>query len=496
MIANNTNADALLAQASRVVATRLGLEFPPERWLELERAMHAAARALGHPDAFSCMSWLCSSAPSQQEIEQLAAHLTVAETYFFRDPATLAALEAYVLPELLYARRQERRLRLWSAGCATGEEPYTLAILLHRLLHGQEGWNITILGSDIHAAALEKARAGIYGEWSFRGTPPWLKPLYFEPRPGRRFALRQHVQRMVSFACLNLADDAYPSLTTNTNAMDLVVCRNVLMYFSPGRARQVVQRLYRSLVDGGWLIVSPCEASPTVLEGFACLHWNGALLYRKVAQAATSPMAVPWAPTPQEPLPADVPLEILAVTPPADEPGADVLPPPAPSAAPTAYDHALRLCDAGDYAAARAELESLLQANGRDARAAALLARVCANQGRLTEALARCDHALACDKLQPAFHYLRAIILEESGEAFEALAALQRALYLDQDFVMAHFTLGVVADRLGRERLARRHRRAALFLLRGYEEAAIVPASEGISAGRLAQIIRRQEGTA
>lgn len=492
-MSTTTIPDALLDEASKVVASRLGLEFPPARWPDLERGLAAAARALGHADAASCMAWLCSCAPSQPQIETLAAHLTVAETYFFRDATTIAALEAYVLPELLYERRNERRLRIWSAGCATGEEPYTLAILLHRLLRGREGWNITILGSDIHASALETARDGIYGEWSFRAAPPWLKTGYFQPR-GRKFELAEHIQRMVTFSYLNLAEDEYPSLASNTNAMDIVFCRNVLMYFSPRRARQVVEKLHRSLVEGGWLIVSPCEASASLLQGFSCLHWNGALLYRKVAQnAAPTPVVTPFRfePIPPETPPADPLAELFTRPPQVASPVAAPAPPPPVE---TPYDRALRLYSVGDLVDARRELELLMASDGADAGAAVLLARVCANEGRLAEALAWCDRALAADKMQPSYHYLRAIVLAESGDGLESLAALQRALYLDQDFVMAHFTVGGLAQRLGRDRLAQRHRRAALALLARYDDEAIVPESEGMTARRLAQIVRHQEG--
>jgi chemotaxis protein methyltransferase CheR len=145
--------------------------------------MAGAARELGFSDPQSCARMLLSEPLTQATLATLASHLTVGETYFFRDGNTFSALEERILPELLRERREAgRRLRIWCAGCCTGEEPYSIAMLLDRLLPDAEAWNITILGTDINPHFLRKAGDGVYGEWSFRDAPAWVRDRYFVRR--------------------------------------------------------------------------------------------------------------------------------------------------------------------------------------------------------------------------------------------------------------------------------------------------------------------------
>ena len=168
--------DTTLSELSEFVAARIGLHFPQERWRDLARGLNSAARDFEFADAESCARWLLSATLTKSQLEALAPHLTVGETYFFREGKSLNALTNQILPELIRSRRHsERRLRIWSAGCSTGEEAYTLAILLDRLLSDMKDWQVTILATDINAMSLGKASEGDYSEWSFRGTRLWVK---------------------------------------------------------------------------------------------------------------------------------------------------------------------------------------------------------------------------------------------------------------------------------------------------------------------------------
>ncbi|MGH8705397.1 MAG: CheR family methyltransferase, partial [Burkholderiales bacterium] len=265
---------------SEFLSACIGLHFPQERWRDLERGLAASARDFDLPDAETCARWLLSEPLTRKQIEVLASHLTVGETYFFREKRSIEILEQHVLPELLRSRRgAEQRLRIWSAGCCTGEEPYSVAMLLDRLILDPEAWNVTLLATDINPRFLRKAAQGVYGEWSFRDTPGWVRERYFKTRRDGRCELHPHVRKKVTFSYLNLADDVYPSLLNNTNAMDVILCRNVLRYFAAERARQVVGNLFRSLVDGGWLIVSPAEASNALFSPFSAVPFPGVVLY-------------------------------------------------------------------------------------------------------------------------------------------------------------------------------------------------------------------------
>jgi chemotaxis protein methyltransferase CheR len=142
-------------------------------------------------------------------------------------------------------------------------------------------WNITILATDINTAALRKADEGIYSDWSFRDTPPLFKDKYFERVNSNRYLLQPDIRKMVTFSYLNLSEDVYPALQNNTNAMDVIFCRNVLMYFAPEHVKQAAERFYRSLVDGGWLIVSPVETSQIHYAQFATVRIQDSTFYKK-----------------------------------------------------------------------------------------------------------------------------------------------------------------------------------------------------------------------
>jgi chemotaxis protein methyltransferase CheR len=272
----------LLAQLSDLITARLGLHFPKPRWSDLERGIRAAARELHFPNVAAFTRWLLASPLTRQQVAILASHLTVGETYFFREPGVFAMLEEEILPTLMRARRQHtRRLRLWSAGCATGEEPYSIAISLSKVIPARHGWQVTLLATDINPRFQQTASEGVYREWSFRDTPPWIKARYFSRHPGGRLAICPAIQKTVTFASLNLIDNVYPSLLTNTTAMDVIFCRNVLMYLAPEQAKSVVHRLYHTLADGGWLIVSPSETSQALFASFQTVNLPRAILYRK-----------------------------------------------------------------------------------------------------------------------------------------------------------------------------------------------------------------------
>jgi chemotaxis protein methyltransferase CheR len=469
--------DALLSQLSDFVEAQLGLHFPKGRWRDLERGIAVASRESGYAQAEAYIRWLLCAPLTRTQIEGLASHLTVGETYFFREQRSLDILEQQILPELLHARaRTERHIRIWSAGCCTGEEPYSIAMLLDRLIPDPEKWNLTILATDINPQFLRKAAHGVYGAWSFRDTPGWLKERYFTKRPDGRFEIQPRIRRMVTFSYLNLAEDAYPSLVNGTNAMDVILCRNVLMYFAQARARKVVDKLRRSLVDGGWLITSPAETSTVLFSAFTAVEFPGAFLYRRIAAGGPRTTAVrhqsPWyvgeAAAAHAPAPADSPQSAAF------------------SATLSAFAPEV-LREAGAGQATGAEDADSRAHEERDAPRRK--ARACADQGRLAEALEWCEQAIAADKLNPAHYYLLATIEQERGQSETAERSLGRALYLEPDFALAHFALGNLCLSGGRQREARRHFGNALTLLRACPADALLPESDGLSAGRLVEII-------
>jgi chemotaxis protein methyltransferase CheR len=416
-----------VAEAQALVAARLGLDFPGRRRADLERALTAGAGGVAEQ-----LEALRADPTGSPAWRRLTRALTVRESYFYRDRRLFAALSDRVLPALIAERRErgDLRLRLWSAGCAAGEEPYSLAIVLHRLLADRAGWTLTVLGTDIDPEALAAARRGLYTDWALRDTPGWLRDRYFRRTRARRLELDPEIRDLVEFAPLNLAQETYPSPASGTHAMDLILCRNVLMYFTEDARQATVARLRRGLADGGWLGVSPVDASPELLRPLTAVEFPGCVLNRNLPVESKAPSAPP------EPSPRD------AIAPPA-------------------------------------------AALPRDARSLLARARTEADGGRLDRAGELCAAALRADRLAPDAYLLLAAVQQERGDLDAASAALRAAIYADPGSASAHFQLGSLLLRRGASEQGRQSMRTAAGLLDGADPDEPVSGGEGVTAAAL-----------
>jgi len=459
--------DDLWQRVSEFVARTTGLHFPAERQPDLQRGLTAAAMEFGFTDGAGCADWLLSTPLTRPQLHALVSHLTVGETYFFREPKAFDALRGSILPELLRRRRgSEQRLRLWSAACSTGEEAYSLAILVQQLLPDWQDWEVTILATDINERSLQKAVAGVYGEWSFRESSSEFKERYFTRGANGRFTIAPEIRQRVQFAHLNLAQDGFSSATINTGSMDVIFCRNLLIYFTAAHARQLVENLRRSLLDEGWLVVSPSECSQALFSQFTAVNFPGSILYRKGNLQEGSSMN--WAP------PAESAATAFA---PPQPPVAPLASAPAPEMRPAVPERVPALP------------ERVLPAGADSSQTFSLQARTLANQARHGEALAWCERWIAADKIDAAAHYVHATVLQEMGQRETARRSLQRAVYLQPDFALAHFVLGNFARADARPAEADRHFANALHVLRDSPPDALLLESDGLTAGRLVEII-------
>ncbi len=473
-------ADAELEKLSSSIALHMGLSFPSTKWKSLEQAFCTAAMVMGFKSQLECVGWFMSAPPSQELFESMACYLTIGETYFLREACSFEALEQQIIPEIIRKRHgKDQCLRIWSSGCATGEEPYSIAIVLYRMRAVLCDWDISILATDINPHALRKATAGIYTHWSFRNTPTGFKENYFTETEAGHFELLPAIKEMVTFSSFNLAEECYPS----PNSIDIIFCRNVLMYFAPQLIKKVVAQYHHCLLDGGWLFVSSCETSSPTFPGFEPINFPDAILYQKVSyRVLAKPKSTRYIQTTHSSPPPPPPVQAA----------------PAPSllwhqsrhAEISDYQKALTLYEHGAYRDASDMLVVLLDLDKENTEALTLQCRIYANEGRLVEALEMSELALTADKLSSELHYLRAVILLEQGMNDEASAALKKALYLDQDLVMAHFTLANLEQRKGKVKESQRHFNAALSLLGRYRREDVIPESGGIIAGKLTEIIR------
>ncbi|MBF0500414.1 MAG: tetratricopeptide repeat protein [Candidatus Riflebacteria bacterium] len=462
-----------LSRLSDFIEIKMALHFPKDRWNDLECRADKAKKKLGFGDSETFVSWLVSSPLTQEQQEVLTGEFAISETYFWREPKIFEALMNEILPVLIPAvSKGGKNLRIWSAGCATGEEPYSIAIALRDLMVKTGFCNISIMATDISQRNLRKAMTGIYGEWSFRNSPAWLRQKYFRHIDEKQYEIIPEIRKMVTFGYLNLAEDIFPSLSNNTNEMDIIFCRNVLMYFSQENIKRIGRNFFSSLVANGWLIVSGTELSDHLFPQFTAVHFPESVFYRKAGDRPDhfSARESPFSTVSELPRSAPVGMSLQSgkALLPVTEKRSDIA------------AHSLNQPGQG-----HAEHDSTTNT----LKSAILSIRKLANQGRLAEALELCEKAIATNKLDPTLHFMHANIFQEQNKETEAVASLRRAIYLDRNYVLAHFTLGNILLRLGNARGARKSFENVIELLSTCKVEDTLPDSDGLTAGRLGEIV-------
>ena len=499
-----TISERLMVQVSQYLSENLGWHFPRERWRDLERGLKEIARNRHFDSVEGCIDWLISMGPEKDCIEALAVQFTVGETYFHREIQSIEALQQHVLPELIRSRRgNDQRLRIWSAGCCTGEEPYSIAMLLDRMIPDLDRWNIKILGTDINPSFLEKARDGIYSQWSFRGAPPGIKESYFCKRQDQRLEILPRIKRMVRLELLNLAEETSPLLLPEVSSVDLILCRNVLIYFSLETASGVLNGFYRSLSPSGWLVVSQTETSLLDSRRFATINFPGAVLFKKLEDKGECPVQIfggySFHPELEHPIPdqkessgqctlSELESSVNHDSVREEEPIVDIR--EVPAMLPLNLFEEQSFSSDGRYQEmVNMQPDPGLEPDSADPRAINSLAKDLANQGRYDEAFELVERAIAADKLDACSRYLQATILQEQSRIDDAIRSLNRAIYLEPNFVIAHFSLGNLLLKQGRSQEGKRSLATALALLTTCAQDALLPESDGISAARLSEII-------
>lgn len=397
----------MLANVLDVIQQKSGTHLKDAR---LERTRDFVVALANHDDHTleSIYTTLTSEPLSHPLWHQVIQQITVGETYFFRNRGHFDALRECLLPKLINERRErgQKFLRIWIAGCATGEEPYSIAMLLQQLISDIHQWSIFILASDINAAFLEFAKDGIYTRRAFRNeTPPYIQGQWFTEVDGR-YQIANKIKRMVTFMPHNLVDTDYPSLKNNTASLDLILCRNVTIYFDRDTTQQIVNRLHDALRTGGWLIVGHSEPQPRVYDAFSM---------------KTAPAGVIFYQKP-EPMNYDVQATESEQTKP--------VPPPS---------HALRISEALN----KKDPQKANNVNNIEAINIAIQSAFdAADREDWKHALAILDTVEQMDQYNPLLHYIRGLVWTHQDNPRSAIQAFRQAVYCEPDFALAHYALG------------------------------------------------------
>jgi chemotaxis protein methyltransferase CheR len=439
--------DARYEELAAMVEARSGLVFAPNRRVEAEAGIR---RAMKQASTADLGAYLTLIRRDPEALDDLVDELTVGETHFLRDPDQMDLIRREVLPALQMRKGAGPPARVWSAGCASGEEAYTLAILLEEAGLDQDA---LVLGTDLSALALAKARTASYSEWSMRGVSSAFAESYFRKVRGRRI-LVDRLRSKVRFERLNLVGDE-PYASVGASGMDLILCRNVLIYFDHDTAGRIAARLFECLAEGGVLLTAGADLLLGEFAPFEVEVTRVGLVYRRPrSPSLAAPMPVvrtrtsAWRPA-DVPAPADVAAPAAAI-PSGDEP-AHAAPPP----------HA----DLGREAFERV----LAHANEKGAEDAQRVAAA----------------ALRRHPLDAHLHYVHAALLLSLDRDEDAEEEAERALFLDRSLAIAHFLLGTILRKRGaRSDAARAFRNARdLCAARAPEEA--VPAGAGERMGAL-----------
>lgn len=273
--------DAFLQEVSQLVSSWTGMRLRDEDTRKLRESLRQRMTCLKLTDPAMYLQLLkCQTSDGLTEWEQLVSLFTNGETYFFRDSGQFTLLKKTVLPELIERRKTMRSLRIWSAGCSTGEEAYSLAILVDQLLPLRANWRVYILGTDVDSGAIQHAQRGVYNQWAFRLVDSELHQRYFHEKFGQ-WVLKHDIREMVTFRCVNVVRDVFPSPSVGIYDMDLILCRNVFLYFHHHAIASVVEKMTDTLTDGGYFLTGHNELPPETLGQLQTRIFPDSIVYQR-----------------------------------------------------------------------------------------------------------------------------------------------------------------------------------------------------------------------
>ena len=389
----------------------------------------------------------------KEELDSFIIELTIGETYFFRHREQFDALRDHVIPEIL-ARKvrngESKTLRIWSAGCSIGAEPYTMAMLLREnFLNDLVDWQVNIWGTDINRAFLRRARDGLFDEWAFRTNSDAMRLRHFTPL-GKQWLIRSELKQWVNFDYENLVRSESSGPWLKKNEFDLIICRNVMIYFDAPILGRLIPLFHESLRPDGWLMVGHAEQSIESYAQFEAVNFPGAIIYKKgPGSASKSPFDFNVTTNPFPPPSAPAPL------PPASPAG------PKPAAKPITVEQVKALADSGDIRAA----------------------------------LDACTKSIAADKLNPVIFFYYGLLLHQKGSLAEAESAMLSAISLDAKFCLAHYYLGVIQKSRG-DLSSSRSFRNALELARSLSDSTVIALGDGLTVRELKHLAKLELGEA
>lgn len=448
------------ARLKKYVLDMTGLAYYADRDDEFASRIHIRLNELKIHRFADYFELLSRAESESEELDRLTEYLTIGETHFFRHQEVFNGLSEIIAPSIFRADHGPD-VRIWTAGCSIGAETYSVAITLKKgFCYDVNRWNVSILGTDINRSALRRARRAEYTDWDLRGTDEDIRASCFT-RSGKTWRLNDEYRQGTEFQYHNLVRHPYPTPATSLANVDVILCRNVLMYFDSATVRHVIQKLHDCLDDGGWLVVGHAEPNVSLFSAFQTVNAPGVVLYRKMVQKG--PRA-----SHEFPGVSSVSAAIPRVT-----------------SRQSPVESQLRQERSSPGAVTETKAQAPLSESDR-----LLVIREVADQGDLAMTEALCKQWLRDDPIEVAPLLYLGLLSEQRGEYLKAAEILKKVVFLEPGAVMGHYHLGLVLRHLGEMKRARLAFRAAERALSSFDESVVVPFSEGLTAGEFRKLVR------
>ncbi|WP_010506540.1 CheR family methyltransferase [Komagataeibacter europaeus] len=431
-----------LRRLLNAVTRRTGLHYYMDKTDLLEQVVGARMALHGCRTCHDYLALLADGARGDREWRELESAITIGETFFFRYAEQFAALERTILPRLIRRARATRHLRIWSVGCSNGAEPYSIAILLTRLLDeagmNPADWHVEILGTDISTRALEHARQAEFSAWTLRDIAPAQCAAWFVPVSPRIWRLHECYRRMVRFRYSNVLDLLRPD-GGPPGPFDLILCRNVLIYFAQAQAQALVHAMAGRLASEGWILLGHSEPASCFAPSLETVRLPGTLAFRLPAKQGGDARDAPVA----SDLPRRRPTRALVPVP------------------------------AVDSVAVATEIRQL------------------ADTGQVPLAMRMCRDHLLRHPMDTRIHFLFAVLAWGEGSLLQAEESFRRVIYLCRDHIMARCYLARLLEDAGGWVEANRLRQQMMELARRRPPDTVLPDGDGMTAGGLLRLARQ-----
>jgi len=400
-----------------LISEKTGIVYYQDKESDLSIKIKKRMHSNGVYDYDKYWNLITNGEEGEKEFHQLVNTLTIGETYFFRDKAVFQGIREMIIPQVIEKNRSIRSLRIWCAGCASGEEVYSLSIILkHEFSVFLSGWKVMILGTDINQNLIAQAIDGRYRDWSFRETPEEIKNSCFKPM-GKYLQLKKRYKASTHFEYHNMVKDPFPSLVHNLVAFDIILNRNVIIYFNEETSAKLIPQFEETLVDGGWLIMGHSDHNIKYFSNFKTIRIPGAFFYKKVKKGRF-----------EESDKKEYVKNSIKVTKSAIIPNRVTQKKEKKKAIPPSM--------------LRKDLKKIEISQSEIKRLSFM-----ANRGEWDQAMVLTRELLKKDKFNPTVYFFQALLEEQTGQMKKAENLLKKTLFLDRKFVLGHYHLGLLMQK-------------------------------------------------